>query len=179
MGRKNLSWHGMKAPLIPFILIAVLLISFGRNATAQERTGKDTFRVDASNPVLPSPRQNAEDRSKTKKEPVAEYREPTGHPHGNFVVKLYETSKTMHYRIEVDYEGLPGDDTVRVPDLGTVPRPALRKGSTPLSCIVGFLDNDNLFRELKLVYVTPKGNQFKITTLRHWHVSTHYRVVSN
>ena len=30
-----------------------------------------------------------------------------------------------------------------------------------------------------LIYVTPKGNQFKITTLRHWHVSTHYRLVSN
>ena len=39
------------------------------------------------------------------KEAVVEYHEPTGHSHGNFVVKLYETSKTMQYRIEVDYEG--------------------------------------------------------------------------
>ena len=169
----------MKAPLIPFILSSVLLIFVGRNATAQERPSKDTIRLDPSNPVLPAPKKNAEDRSKSKKEAVAEYREPTGHAHGNFVVKLYETSKTMSYRIDVDYEGLPGDDTVRLPDLGTMPRPVLKKGSTPLSCIIGFLDNDNLFREVKLVYVTPKGNQFKITTLRHWHVSTHYRLVSN
>ena len=169
----------MKAPLTPFILLAVLLIFTVRNASAQERARKDTFRIDPSNPVFPSPRRNPEDRSKIKKEPVVEYHEPTGHFHGNFVVKLYETSKTMHYRVEVDYEGLPGDDTVRFPDLGTIPRPVLKKGSTPLSCIIGFLDNDNLFREVKLVYVTPKGNQFKITTLRHWHVSTHYRLVSN
>jgi hypothetical protein len=169
----------MKAPLTPFILLIVLLLSVGHNATAQVRSRKDTFRLDPSNPVLPSPRQNSEERSKIKKEPVAEYREPTGHPHGTFVVSLYETSRTMRYRIAVDYEGLTGDDTVRLPDLGAIPRPALKKGSTPLSCIVGFLDNDNLFREVKLVYVTPKGNQFKITTLRHWHVSTHYRLVSN
>ena len=169
----------MKAPLTPFILSAVLLIFTVRIASAQERTRKDTFRIDPSNPVLPSPRQNPEDRPKIKKEAVVEYHEPTGHSHGNFVVKLYETSKTMQYRIEVDYEGLPGDDTVRFPNLGRIPRPVLKKGSTPLSCIIGFLDNDDLFREVKLVYVTPKGNQFKITTLRHWHVSTHYRLVSN
>jgi hypothetical protein len=169
----------MKAPLTPFILLTVLLLSAGRNAAAQERTRKDTFRIDPSNPVLPPPRQNPGDRSKINKEPVAEYREPTGHLHGNFIVKLYETSKTMRYRIDVDYDGLPGDDTLRFPDLGTIPRPVLKKGTTPLSCIIGFLDNDNLFREVKLVFVTPKGNQFKITTLHHWHVSTHYRLVSN
>lgn len=169
----------MKAPLLPFILSSVLLLFAGRNATGQERPPKDTFPLDPSHPVLPSARQNPENRSKNKKEAVAEYREPTGHAHRNFVVKLYETSRTMSYRIDVDYEGLPGDDTVKLPDLGTIPRPVLKKGSTPLSCIIGFLDNDNLFREVKLVYVTPKGNQFKITTLRHWHVSTHYRLVSN
>jgi len=169
----------MKRPLTPFILSILLLIFAGRNANAQEHTRKDTFLIDPSNPVLPSPRLNPENRSKIEKGPVAEYREPTGHPHGNFVVKLYETSKTMRYRIDVDYEGLPGDDTLKFPDLGTMPRPVLKKGTTPLSCIIGFLDNDNIFREMKLVYVTPKGNQFKITTLRHWHVSTHYRLISN
>jgi hypothetical protein len=96
-----------------------------------------------------------------------------------FVVKLYETSKTMHYRIDVDYNGLSGADTVKLPDLGTAPRPMLQKGSTILSCIVGFLDNDNQFREVKLVHASPDFSQFKISTLRHWHVSTHYRLVSS
>lgn len=103
----------------------------------------------------------------------------TGRKKMNFVVRLYETSKTLHYRIDVDYNGLPGSDTVHLPDLGTAPRPALRKGSTDLSCVVGFLDNDNQFREVKLVYVTPGFSEFKIHTLRHWHVSTHYRLVAN
>ncbi|MBS1660712.1 MAG: hypothetical protein JST68_06635 [Bacteroidetes bacterium] len=164
-------------PLLSFILSAFLLILANLNTTAQNR--KDTFRIDPSNPVLPPPKHNSEDRSKINKEPVAEFREPTGHFKGNFIVKLYETSKTMRYRIDVEYDGLPGDDTLRFPDLGTLPRPILKKGTTPLSCIIGFLDNDNVFREVKLVAVTPKGNQFKITTLRHWHVSTHYRLVSN
>jgi len=170
----------MKGPFIPIILCIVLLILANHSpANAQAHATKDTFLVDPSKPVLPPARHNSEDRPKVKKEPVSEYREPTGHPHGTFVVRLYETSKTMNYRIDVDYDGLPGDDTVKLPDLGNTPRPVLQKGSTPLSCVIGFLDKDNQFPEIKLVYVTPKGNQFKITTLRHWHVSTHYRLVSN
>jgi hypothetical protein len=44
------------------------------------------------------------------------------------------------------------------------------------SCIIGFLDNDKQFRELKLVQA--KGDQLKIATLRHWVVTDHFRLVS-
>lgn len=165
----------MKAPLIPF-LTGILFILHS-SAYSQRVSRRDTFRIDPSKPVLPPPRQNPETRSHIKKEAVAEYREKS--KHGEFVVRLYQTSKTMYYRIDVDFEGLPGSDTVHLPDLGIEPRPALQKGDSARTCLVGFLDNDNHFREVKGVFVTPKGNQFKITTLRHWHVSTHYRLVSN
>lgn len=167
----------MKAPIIPFLTSLLFILFSHAPASGQQKSRKDTFLVDPSKPVLPLPRQNPEVRAHVKKEAVAEYREKT--KLGEFVVKMYQTSKTMYYRIDVDFEGLPGSDTVHLPDLGTEPRPAVQKGATDKSCLVGFLDNENQFREVKLVYVTPKGNQFKITTVRHWHVSTHYRLVAN
>lgn len=167
----------MKAPIIPFLTSLSIILFCHSRASGQRATGRDTFLVDASHPVLPPAKHNPDLRAHVKKESVAEYHEKS--KHGEFVVRLYQTSKTMYYRIDVDFEGLPGSDTVHLPDLGAEPRPALQKGDSSRSCIVGFLDNDNHFREVKLVYVTPKGNQFKITTLRHWHVSTHYRLVAN
>jgi hypothetical protein len=110
------------------------------------------------------------------KDPVAEYREKTGRPEGDFVVRLYQTSKTMYYRADCEWEGLPGSDTVKLPDLGTEPHPVLQHGQDQYSCIIGFLDNDKKFRELKLV--RGKGAQLKISTLRHWAVADHYRLVS-
>jgi hypothetical protein len=167
----------MKTPIIPFLTLILFLLCCQTPVVAQHSSKRDTFLIDPSKPVLPPTRQNPEARAHVKKEAVAEYREKS--KHGEFVVKLFQTAKTMSYRIDVDFEGLPGSDTVHLPDLGTEPRPALEKGDSTRSCLVGFLDNDNKFREVKLVYVTPKGNQFKITTVRHWHVSTHYRLVAN
>ncbi|HEV9036707.1 MAG TPA: hypothetical protein VGQ51_08805 [Puia sp.] len=167
----------MKAPIFSFLTSVLFLLLSHPPAGAQRPAKRDTFLVDPSKPVLPPPRTNPETRAHIKKEAVAEYREKS--KHGEFVVKLFQTSKTMSYRIDVDFEGLPGSDTVHLPDLGNEPRPALQKGDSTTSCLVGFLDNDNKFREVKLIFVTPKGNQFKITTVRHWHVSTHYRLVAN
>ena len=138
--------------------------------------GKDTVIVDLAHPTLPSRRHNPELRSQVSKKPVAEFREPSGKPGGDFHVELYQTAKTMAFRVEMDYEGLPGTDTVKMPDLGTEPHPVLKKGADNFSCIIGFLDNDKQFRELKLVHGT--GNVLKVTTLRHWVVSDHFRLVS-
>lgn len=82
----------------------------------------------------------------------------------------------MAFRVDIEYEGLPGTDTVRLPDLGTEPHPIIQKGENKYSCVIGFLDNDKKFRELKLVHA--QGDQLKITTLKHWIVTNHYRLVS-
>jgi len=137
---------------------------------------KDTLLVDVSHPDLPPPRHNPEFRTQIKKEAVADYEEKTGRPEGDFAVKLYQTSKTMAFRVDIDYEGFTGSDTIKFPDLGTEPQPVLEKGANKYSCVIGFLDNDKKFRELKLVHA--KGQELKITTLRHWVVTDHYRLVS-
>jgi hypothetical protein len=167
----------MKSPITPFVLLAALIFFGCHSSSADERTpGKDTFLVDLSHPDLPPPKRNPEMRVQVKKEPVAEYRENTGRPEGDFIVRLYQTPKTMAFRVDMEYEGLQGDDTIRFPDLGTEPHPVLQKGGEKFSCVIGFQDNDKQFREMKLVHA--KGNQLKISTLRHWVLNNHYRLVS-
>jgi hypothetical protein len=165
----------MKTPT--FVLTIVLFIAACHSSTTDVPSpGKDTVLVDLAHPVLPPPKRNPEFRAAVKKDAVAQFNEPTGLPEGDFSVKLYQTGKTVAFRVEMEYAGLPGTDTVKLPDLGTEPHPVLKKGADNFSCIIGFLDNDKQFRELKLV--RAKKDVLKITTLRHWVVSDHYRLVS-
>lgn len=129
---------------------------------------------------LPMFKRNPETRPHVKKEPVAEYRVKTDNKLNElyFTVRLYETPLTMKYLAKVDYEGLTGEDTIRLPDVGIPPHPALQKGPEKYSCIVGLMDNNNAFRELKKVYVTDKGAELKITTLKHYVVTEGYRLVT-
>lgn len=109
-------------------------------------------------------------RTSVNAEPVAEYQEKTDNPLNDwyFSVKLYETPKTFQYVMKLKYEELEGDDTLYLPDVGTMPKPVIQKGADKFSCIVGFMDNHNQFREYKKVYV--KYDQLKVTSLKHYTV---------
>ena len=130
-------------------------------------------------PALPMFKRNPQFREHVSNEPVAEYKVKTDSKLNDlyFVVQLYETKETMKYRAKVEFEGLEGNDTVKLPDMGTPPKPVLQKGPEEYSCIIGLLDNKQRFRELKKVYVTDKGKQLKITTLKHYIVTEDYRLV--
>jgi len=125
-------------------------------------------------------KRNPELRTHVKKEPVAEYKVRTDNSLNDmyFSVSLYETPVTMKYLAKVEFEGIKGEDTVKLPDIGTPPHPALQKGPEKYSCIIGLQDNNKAFRELKKVYVTEKGQQLKITTLKHYMVTENYRLVN-
>jgi hypothetical protein len=129
--------------------------------------------------ALPMLRRNPELRAHVKKDPVAEYRVRTTNPLNEmyFTVRLYETPVTMKYVAKVEFEGLTGADTIKLPDMGMEPHPVLQKGPEKYSCIIGLMDNDKNFRELKKVYVTDKGQELKITTLKHYVVTQDYRLV--
>ena len=129
---------------------------------------------------LPMFRRQPEMRDHVKKEAVAEYKIKTDNKLNDlyFTVKLYETPVTMKYVAKVDFEGLGGEDTIRLPDVGIPPHPVLQKGPERYSCIIGFDDNNRSFRELKKAYVTDKGSELKITSLKHYIVTEGYRLVS-
>ncbi|HEY4108026.1 hypothetical protein [Puia sp.] len=133
----------------------------------------------AKHAPLPTFKRNPETRTHVKKEPVAEYKIHTDNKLNElyFSVALYETPVTMNYLAKFDFEGLGGEDTIRLPDVGIPPHPVLQKGPEKYSCIIGLMDHTNNFRPLKKVYVTDKGSQLKITTLKHYTVTEGYRLV--
>jgi hypothetical protein len=112
-------------------------------------------------------------RDSLQAEPVAEYKERTENHFNDwyFSVQLFETSKTFHYRIHLQYEEIEGDDTLKLPNFGTMPEPVIQKGPEKYSCIIGFKDKEGNFREYKKVYV--KDDHLKVTALRHYSVATY------
>ena len=164
---------------ISFVTVA-LSVSVTFSACHSPAPGAaSTDSVASKHPALPMFKRNPELRAHVKKEPVAEYRVRTANPLNEmyFSVRLYETKATMKYLAKCEFEGLTGEDTIKLPDMGKEPHPVLQKGLEKYSCIIGLMDNDKNFRELKKVYVTDKGQELKITTLKHYIVTEDYRLV--
>lgn len=114
------------------------------------------------------------ERENPNPKPAATYSEDVTSETGRlnnwkFAVALYETSKTFNYRVEIQYAELSITDSLQLPDLGMEPKPVLQKGKDKYACIIGFMDNKNVFREYKLVSVT-NGN-LRIHTLKYYSVS--------
>ena len=107
------------------------------------------------------------DKKEISKEPVASYSEKTDNPLNDwyFKVQLFETEKTFEYLIKLQFEEIRGEDTLKLPNFGRMPEPQIKKGDEKYSCIIGFLDKENKFREYKKVYV--QDNHLKITAIKH------------
>src|SRR5579862_886089 len=108
-------------------------------------------------------------RTEIKKEPVAVYEEKVKNNLNDwkFSVKLYETQKTFYYLIKMQYEEVTGEDTLKLPNLGAMPQPAIHAGKDKYSCVLGFVDLQNKFNEYKLVSIED-GN-IKLAVLKHYY----------
>lgn len=159
----------MKIPI--GALLCLLAISCGQPSSS---TAGDHRYTDSASASSTDPSAIPEERTIVKKEPVAQYSERTDNPLNEwyFSVALYETPRTFHYLMKLQFEEIRGDDTLRLPNLGIAPVPVIRKGPEKYSCIIGFMDKDNQFREYKKVYV--KDDRLKVTALRHYAVSPAY-----
>jgi len=148
-------------------IIFSILISCGQADTAP--AAKTDTAAQSDTPAL-RPENVPPDRDNVKTEAVAEYKVRTENPLNDwyFRVRLYETPKTFHYLIKLEYEEIHGQDTLKLPNFGALPKPVIQKGPEQYSCIIGFMDKDNKFREYKKVYV--KENTLKITALKHYGV---------
>lgn len=148
-------------------IILSILISCGQANT--EPVAKTDSTAKSGTPAL-RPENVPLDRDNVKTEAVAEYKVRTENPLNDwyFRVRLYETPKTFHYLIKLEYEEIHGQDTLKLPNFGALPKPVIQKGPEQYSCIIGFMDKDNKFREYKKVYV--KANTLKITALKHYGV---------
>lgn len=127
-------------------------------------------------PVIINPANSIpEFRKEIRPEAIATYKEKTDNPLNDwyFRVSLFETSRTFYYLMKLEYEEIRGTDTLKLPNFGILPRPVIQKGPDKYSCIIGFLDKDNKFREYKKVYV--RNNSLKVTAIKHYSVSTYQR----
>jgi len=159
-------------------LLAIFILSACHSLSGDPSAATDSPAVKRR--ALPMFKRNPEFRTRVKKDPVDEYRIRTENSLNEmyFSVRLYETPATMKYLVKMEFEGITGEDTIKLPDMGTPPHPVLQKGPEKYSCIIGLLDNNKNFRELKKVYVTEKGQELKITTLKHYMVTEDYRLVN-
>ncbi len=109
-----------------------------------------------------------EKRENVNKDPVASYVIPMGDPKldRKFGVQIFETPFTFKYLLMMYYDGTEQQDTLNMPDIGIWPVIEVKPGSDTLSCIIGFLDKEKVFREYKMLSAT--NNQLRLTTLKKY-----------
>lgn len=86
----------------------------------------------------------------------------------SFEIKVYETQKTFYYLMKIKFEEMDAIDTLKLPNIGIRPVVELHQGNEKYSCIVGFKDKQQQFREYKKVSI--QNNQLKIKVLAHYGV---------
>ena len=114
----------------------------------------------------------AENRENVNKNPVASYVIPMGDPKldRKFGVQIFETPFTFKYLLMMFHDGTEQQDTLNIPDIGIWPVIEVKPGSDTLSCIIGFLDKEKVFREYKMLSAT--NDQLRLTTLKKYSLTT-------
>ena len=110
-------------------------------------------------------------RTAVSKNPVASYLIPMGNPKldRKFGVEIYETPYTFKYLLVMQYDGMIQTDTLKIPNFGSSPVVKVKPGTEKLSCIIGFLDKGNNFREYKML--SAQNDDLKLTVLKSYVVS--------
>jgi hypothetical protein len=111
-------------------------------------------------------------RKDVNKKAVASYIVPMGDPKldWKFGAEVFETPETFKYFLVMYQEGTIQNDTLVLPDLGIWPVVQIKPGTEKLSCIIGFLDDKNVFREYKMLSV--KDNQLILKTLKRYYTGS-------
>jgi hypothetical protein len=111
-------------------------------------------------------------RENVNKAPVASYVIPMGDPKldRKFGVQIFETPFTFKYLLMMFHDGTEQQDTLYIPDIGVSPVIQIKPGRDTLSCIIGFLDKEKIFREYKML--SANNDQLRLTTLKKYSLST-------
>lgn len=107
-------------------------------------------------------------RDKVRKEAIAHYsfKLPNDLNNWAFKVELKETADRHAFLMQLTYQEVTGEDTIRLPNLNIEPQPAIKKGKSNLDCIIGFMDNKNVFREY--ISVGFVDDALNVKTLKHY-----------
>lgn len=142
----------------------LLILLFAACASGHnENNGEDSVVLTSDNVPL--------ERENINPNPVKYYHETVKsfETTDEFKVGLYETKQTFKYLIKISYKQIEVNDTLRVPNFGLSPAVEIIKGdSARPSCIVGFLDKDQRFKESKLIAFV--NNKLKVKVLKYYAV---------
>jgi len=149
--------------LFPFLLILSAACNQSGNDT---NTAHDTTTL-ISYDTIP------EIRKSVKQNAVAEYSEPISDQLNDwkFAVSIYETERTFHFTVRIQAKEVRVSDSLNIPNFGIQPRPDIKKGKEPLTCIIGFYDTKNVFREYRKV--SFKDDRLHISTLNTYSVGAY------
>lgn len=143
------------------VLCTALLLSCLMACNQVTETGTTT-QVD-STPVSPASAAIPETRTHVNPKPVALYEQkvPDELNQWFFRVEVYETAKTLDYLVRMQYKELRISDQFRLPALGKMPEIKIQPGDAPFSCIIGFMDQQQVFRPYKQVLMKQEQLRFK------------------
>lgn len=111
-------------------------------------------------------------RKKVNKKPVASYWIQMGNPklERRFGVDIFETPFTFKYLLSMQYDAMPENDTIEIPNFGKYPDIKVIPGKEKLSCIIGFMDAKENFKEYKLL--SAKNDKLRLSTLKYYAVGS-------
>lgn len=122
-----------------FLLLTISFIACNNKTSNTEPYTKERATVNPSAVATYTESENNGDSTKTLK------------------VELFEQKESLKYEVKFSYNGSNSEKIFSYPNLGMMPKPGLKKGTTPMSCIVGFYDADSVFMDLRLIAV-EKGS---------------------
>jgi len=96
------------------------------------------------------------ERATVNTNPVKEYSEDVNdpiNPDWKFKVALFEQKESLKYEVRFQYKEVTGEKIFAYPNMGFMPKPELKKGPEPFSCIIGFYNADSVFMELRMIKV--------------------------
>ncbi len=137
----------------PLVCIILLSLFAACHSDAITSTAADETKTFVTNDTIP------ETRDSVKKEPIAIYTSTKG---DKLTVKVYQTKQTFQFLMKMEYKFLDEPDTLRIPNFGIQPKIVIQNGADNQSCIVGFLDKKNEFKDYKLVTVKSGNLQVKV-----------------
>lgn len=174
LNRKKISMNIFSRKKTFFFLsfIALMGTACSENKSAgspQASNGKTGMTTNSSTPNMEeSPSENTVPeeisltRTTVQSNPIQTYSEKIPRlADAEFKVELFETSETFKFRAEINHGLFSAIDTITIPNFGMLPEPILKKGETPETIQVGFLDKEKNFRPYKLISADQKSIQIK------------------
>jgi hypothetical protein len=112
-------------------------------------------------------------RKQIIKDPIASFEEKLDTLNNwKFAVSIYETSNTFKYRIHLEAKEVRVSDSLIIPNFGRQPKVVIQKGKEPHTCIIGFLDKKDEFKEYRKV--SFQDDRLRIKTIQSYYVG-HYQ----